>query len=218
MPEPTETGIYQIPLQLPGQAARQTLNAALHKIDASMGSIYGLLSGVDSEMVRVKVHGPYVMNAGDTVVTLQEPFQMNARRLWVERGGISHTQTLHWVELNAGEIAFVTACEQNEIVSVIEFQLGRDAGGLPPISQAAAQDVVEALIGTIDSTNGVNGNGAFTVSHPIAIDSIPRITIGGMELTPNVHYTWLGQNIAFAPGAHPSIGESPIVRYLWRYA
>jgi hypothetical protein len=220
MTEPLETDFFEIPRQVAGQGSRTRMNAALDRIDAVLGGLGAQMAAIDNAGVRVKIHPPQVMVGGETLVTLIEPFQEGARRLDVERGGLKHAQNLHWVEIDSDKILFLTPCLPGEVVSVTEYQLGRDAGALPPLPAGPTYEVTETPLGVIDSTNGVNGNGTFTLQHNIAAGTTPGVQISGfLNLTPGSHFTWTDETneIVILSGYKPSIGESLTVTYSWHY-
>jgi hypothetical protein len=216
MSDELTTAFLNLPRQLPGPASRQRFNQALDQVDAVIAQVSGNLAALDGEMPRVKNHGPFLMAGGEVVVTLPEPYRMGIHCLDVVRGGVVHAEGVHWVEIDERTIAFVDPCEPNEIVTVREYQRGRDAGSLTPIAPGSITTVTETPSGVINSTDGADGNGVFQVSYEIATNTTPKVTIASIiDLVPNAHFVWSGRLITIFPGYKPIVGESITVEYAW---
>lgn len=175
--------------------------------------------GADQNAVQVKLHGPFVMTEGQVLLTLPEPYQTNRRLLQVFRSGLALSQGTNpegtdfdWVVENSTTIRFRKPCLQDEVVEVIEFQIGEDdaaAYAPPTISQTQ-----EIPTGDVDSTDGFDGNGVFHVSHEILLEPIPVVKISGIaELRYGIDYSVDGSTITINPGAKPIAPEWLVVTY-----
>jgi hypothetical protein len=177
--------------------------------------------GASRESVQIKLHGPFVMTAGQTVLTLPEPYQTNRRLLQVFRSGLALSQgsdpagtDFDWVVESATSIRFRKPCLQDEVVEVIEFQIGEDDAATSAPAQLV--QIQEVASGDINSTDGFDGNGSFNVSHPIALEPLPVVKISGIaELRYGIDYTVDGSTLTILPGAKPIAQEWLVVTYYY---
>jgi hypothetical protein len=159
-----------------------------------------------------KIHGPFTMIDGQTVVTLPETYDIVGKVLHVLRDGVGLYQNVHWTPTTTTTFTFSAGFESfaGEQVLVLEFEPGTGGGGGP------SNYLEELASGTVDSTDGVNGNGTFTVTTAMLLSPAPQVLISGaILLTAGVHYNISGNQVIFVSGAKPTVGESVLVKYYY---
>jgi len=197
------------------------INGNLNQVDGydiatQLSAITGALATLDLQAARIKVHPPQTMLGGETVITLPEPYQTGIHHLLVSSGGLIQSKGVHWEELSATQIEFTEPREAGEVVEIIEFQRGSDDQSTV-VSQLDLFIATQPAAGVVDSTDGFNGNGTFTLAHDIDTGTVPRVFVAGtLELHPNEHFTWINNTITILPGQKPIVGEQVFVQYLWR--
>lgn len=166
---------------------------------------------LDLKTPRVKNEDTQIATAGQTVFTLPFPYVMGSKCLLVFTGAV---QTDAYTELSSTQIQFNTGRSLGERIKVIDFQLGSDDGStvvdtLPSTSFLAG----EVPAGTIDGTDGTDGNGTFTVANPVDYSVTPRVFVaGGMEILPTM-FTAAGQVFTIAAPYKPTVGEIITIFY-----
>lgn len=186
-----------------------------YDIATRLSAITGALATLDLQAVRIKVHPAQVMTGGETIITLPEPYQTGIHHLLVTSGGLVQSRGIHWNEHSPTQIIFVEPRVATEVVEVIEFQKGSD-DSTTVVSQLDLFIATQPASGTIDSTDGFNGNGTFTLAHAIEAATVPRVFIAGaLELKPNTEFTWSNNTITILAGFKPIVGEEVYVQYLW---
>lgn len=86
-------------------------------------------------------------------------------------------------------------------VSVEDSATGGGGGG-GSVSFATDTSDAGTLVGAINSTNGTDGNGTFTLSQSPLAGSLD-LTWRGIRQNPVEHYTLAGSTITFTAGNHP---------------
>lgn len=160
----------------------------------------------------VKIHGPFVQTGGQTVVTLPETYDNAVKTLHVLRDGVGLYEGVHWTATSTTTITFGAAFASfvGEEVLIIEFENAAPGGG------GGGSYAEEVATGVVDSTDGVNGNGTFTVTNTILLSPPPQVWISGaILLTSGVHYNISGAQVIFVSGAKPTVGEYILVKYYY---
>jgi hypothetical protein len=217
MPEPTETSQYNFPLQLPGQAGRGRMNTTIEMIDGALAAQAGHLASLSLETVRIKRYPLIIAVAGQTVVPLPETYQTGQRRLRVVSGSAQHVEGVHWEEVDDQSIRFFAPRVEGELIEIDEYQIGPDGGVTPGYPEGPVYSQSVTPTGLVNSTDGTDGNGTFTVPHIIAPDTVPVVWISDiLKLQPTIDYTWHDNVIEILPGSKPIGGEWVTVQYQWR--
>jgi hypothetical protein len=218
MTEPAVTNVYQLPRQIAGQSSRVRFNQMTDMVDNALATLAQAIATVDLQVPMVKPLGPFIMVADQLLVDLGIDLRVGSI-LDVRRGGFEHTLGIDWSQPDVRHILFAAPSHQGEVVNIIEYQMGPDAAPPPTVPAGPLYRVYKELLqGLINSTNGTDGNGRFTLLHTIAAGTVPAVQIAGfIDLVPNVHYTWAANYIDILPGNHPVPGETITSDYEWRY-
>jgi hypothetical protein len=190
------------------------LNDAFINVDSTVSNLGGAIQTIDENSVRIKVFQAIISTPNQTVYYTPEPYQTG--RLMVYSGGLLMAPGVHYTETNDTTITFVEGREATEVVQIIEFQVG-DGDNLPfPIGTITIFTSTETAAGTIDGTDGTDGNGTFTLTHDIHTGSTPAVRISGIvELVPEEDFTWVGNTITILAPNKPIVGETVVVQYQW---
>lgn len=175
-------------------------------------ALQSAVAQLDLMVPRFKIHPVQTATAGQTIFTLPEPYVMGQNRLLVFSGGVLVMGD--WAETSTTSITFAVGRELDEKIQVIEVQLGSDDGStvvdtLPSTAFLAG----EIPSGTIDSTDGSNGNGVFTVAHPVDPSVTPRLFIGGGVELLAIAWTRIGQQFTIVAPYKPTVGEVLAIYY-----
>ncbi len=76
----------------------------------------------------------------------------------------------------------------------------------------------EVPSGTVNSTNGSDGNGHFTLANIPTDPSLVGVYSGGLRKTRFIDYAIISNNLNFFPGSYPLYGDSLLVDYPWDVA
>lgn len=210
MTEPIATTHYELPLQVGGRADRNVLNQALQRADGILFQLAIGLAATDASIPRVTPFGPFTATDGQTDFPLGVSVPDGAVVVAV-RDGFSFLPN-GGITMSGDTLVFAQPCLEDEIVQGYVFVTA--AVVLPPIVAGGDNEIIEVPTGTIDSTNGSNGNGVFTLAHAIVSGTTPRVVISGfLFLPPGADYNWSGNTITFTAGNFPVLGESLTVLY-----
>lgn len=149
--------------------------------------------------------------AGQTLFTLPEPYSLGQNSLLVFSGGVLVDS---YTEVSPTQIEFTSARAAGEKIQVIKIQLGADAG-VTVVDGLALGSAISAEIptGLVNSTNGSDGNGTFTVAFPVDPAITPRVYVGsGLALT-NSMFSRVDRVFTINPPYKPVIGESITILY-----
>lgn len=220
MTEPAFTSNYQFPRQLPGNAARPAMNQALDEIDTTIGALAGVIDEISLQQVDVVRVPPFQATAGQISITLPFHYQTGQNNLIVARSRLVQIEGVSFHEVDDLHFAFDTPCLLGEWIEIRVIRRG-PISGVPPVIPPAIDQLFEETetpMGAINSTNGVDGNGTFTVAHQVAALTVPQVVISDtIHLTPITHFTWAGNQFQILPGAKPIPGESISISYQWRF-
>jgi hypothetical protein len=175
------------------------------------------VAALDLKSVRFKKYDPIVATDGQTSFALTvggqpETYQMGQNRLLVFSGSVLAEGD--YTEQDNQHILFTTGREEGEVVQVIEMQVGSDDGSTV-VDDSPNQTFMqgETPVGVVDSTDGFDGNGVFTVSQTVFPTPAPRIFISGAIELPSDLWTRVGKTFTIADGHKPQVGESISIFY-----
>lgn len=190
------------------------LDAAFDNVDTDVSNLAGAIQDVDARSIRFKVFQAVTSTGGQSNFTTPEPYQVG--RLIVYSGGLLQIEGVHWNSTGSQAFQFVEGREAGEVVQAFEYQVGSDSGDPFPIGTITVFTSTEDAVGTIDSTDGTDGNGAFTVARAIHAGSTPEVRISGaILLVPITEFTWTGNTITILAPNKPVPGETVVVKYEW---
>ena len=195
----------------------ESIDETMIDISANMSDLAGAIQTVDQRTIRLKIHPAVVSTAGQTTFTVPEQYQTG--RLIVYSGGLQMVAGVHWTEVNDTTIQFTEPRVAGERVQILEYQLGSDDGLPMIIGTTSIFTSTEEASGVVDSTDGFDGNGVFTLSHYIEPGTVPSVRISGsITLTPYTQFTWVdeGNTITIVNGYKPVAPEYVQVEYQWR--
>ena len=163
--------------------------------------------------LEVLFSGPATAN--QTVFTFSSAYFTGG--LLVYSGGLLHSAGTHYVESSSTSITFLDGRSANEHVEIIAVKPVNN-NPTQPSPAISVFNTTETPVGVIDSTDGVDGNGVFTLAHPIAPNTVPNVIISNMiGLDPATQFSWNGSQITINPGYKPIVGESVQVEYFWSF-
>lgn len=160
---------------------------------------------------NVIVHPQHTFTGGETTATVPVPYDTALRQLLVFNDHMLLVQGVDWTPLTTTSITLTQPAIAGEVLQIVQFFI------TPGTS--VYQIVGEQPSGVVNSTDGTNGNGVFTLVQTPLLSPVPRVYFDGTHISTS-WYGIAGNTITFVSGFKPQTnGVTPevvTVDYSWQ--